>query len=176
MPFDPSTIDVRDHCTRGFRALQATHFPAAHTTDGFITPQVEQLHSPDPAQCQQVVAAGIAAGVTARCLKTSKMAGFESRTRANNPSSNARLGLRHRMSPSTVTLTPRQQSSLRISDAWVTGALSRRRVRCREPQSKFVNSREPECAHSFQRLDCNFRILVFWFPLYIRNQNLGTHT
>lgn len=154
--FDPFRIFGWPHvyCTRVFFALQATHSPAVHTTDGFITPHAEQLHSPDPPQCQHVAVAGIWAGVAAQFegsfRKTSKISGFESRTRANNASSNARLGLRQRMSPSTVTLTPRPRSSVKISAAWVIGAPRRRPARCLKPPSKFANFREPEFARSFQ--------------------------
>jgi hypothetical protein len=107
------------HWIRDFLFLQATHSPAVHATDGFITPHAEQLHSPDPPQCQHVAVAGKWVGVALELeggfLNTAKIAGFESRTRANNASSNARLGLRQRMSPSTVTLTPRPRSSVKIS-------------------------------------------------------------
>ena len=142
------------HCTRAFLALHATHSPAVHTTDGFITPHVEQLHSPDPLQCQHIAFAaswtGAVASFEGGFRKTSKMAGLASRTRASNASSKARLGFRQRMSPSTVTLTPRPRSSVRISATWVIGAPCRRPARCREPQSKFLNFREPEFALSFQ--------------------------
>jgi len=102
----------RIHWKRVFRALQAAHSPAAHTTDGFITPHVEQSHMRDPPQCQHVVVAGIWSGVAVlvagNSRKTSKIAGFASRTRASKASSSARLGLRQRMSsPSIVMLTPR---------------------------------------------------------------------
>lgn len=142
------------HWTRDFLLLQATHSPAVQTTAAFITPHAEQLHSPDPPQCQHVAVVGKWAGVAVQFeggfRNTSKMAGFESRTRANNASSNARLGLRQRMSPSTVTLTPRPRSSVRISFTWVTGAPCRRPARRLEPPSEIANFGEPELAHSFQ--------------------------
>lgn len=128
------------HWTRAFRALQATHSPSAQITDGLITPHVEQSHAPDPSQCQHV----------AGCRKTSKMAGFASRTRASNSSSRARRGLRQRVSPSTATLTPRPRSSVRISAAWVIGAPCRRCSRPQEPQSNLVFRLEPELTLSFQ--------------------------
>jgi hypothetical protein len=145
------------HCVRMFRALQTTHSPAAHTTDGFITPHDTQLHSPDPLQCQHV-------GVP---RKTSRIAVFASRTRSNSASSNFRFGLRHRTSPSTVTLTPRPSSSVKISVAWVIRAPCRqRRFPTREPQSKFGDFREPEIDLCFHLLHWCFQILVCWFPLY----------
>lgn len=134
VPNDPS------HWTRAFLGLQATHSPAAHTVDGFIMPHVEHLHSPDPPQCQQVAVAAIRAGIAAesdrRFRSTSKMAGFTSRTRASNTSSRARLGFRQRMSPSTVTLTPRPRSSVKISAAWLISVPRhhpRRHQRCSHP-------------------------------------------
>ncbi len=142
-----------NHWRRVFLNLQATHSPADHTTDGFITPHVEQSHTPNPTQCQQVtlaICASAAVKFGGSFRKTSKRAGFASRTRFNKVSSKARLGLRQRMSPSTVTLTPRQRSSVKSSAAWFIGGPCRRRARCLKPPSKFVNLREPECAHSFQ--------------------------
>src|SRR6516165_3285513 len=108
------------------------------------------------------------------------MARFASRTRASHASSRARRGLRQRVSPSAVRVTPRRCNSHRTSAAAFT-TTPRRHPRipfpsrvltsvAREQGTIFAKNREqgyPQCLCGFR--PC-FQFLVPLFLVYVGNK------